>query len=252
MRTLGCIFNFKTTTLGAELIMCEHPQLTPLAWSWRDPRPAPRWLDAFSAEAPVVWLAWATESDSAAGLRSLLSPEEQDRWARFRQDADRRRFLVGRGLLRVLAGAQMNLPPEQVELVYGPYGKPSIAMRKDRPPWHFNLSHSGDLVLLAFQRARQVGVDVEQVRADLDWDAVALRSFPADQYREWAALGAEDCGPAFFKNWTRREAGFKALGVGIAHGGQPDDRLTYFDLSLPPGYRGAAAIAKPSGCETEI
>jgi len=226
--------------------MCQPAQLRPQAWSWRDSRPAPAWLDEFSAEAPVVWLAWVTESACPDGMRSLLPREEQHRWERLRHDADRRRFLVGRALLRILAGAQMNLPPERVELVYGPYGKPSIAVPKDRPPWYFNLSHSGDLVLLAFQRTHPVGVDVEQVRTDLDWDAVALRSFPADQYREWAALGAEDRGSAFFKIWTRREAGFKAMGVGIAHGGPADNGLTYYDLSLPPGYRGAAAVASSS------
>src|SRR5215472_2261792 len=46
-------------------------------------------------------------------------------------------------------------------------------------PIEFNLSHSGSRALLAFTRGREVGVDIEQIRNNLDFEALARRFFSA-------------------------------------------------------------------------
>jgi len=42
---------------------------------------------------------------------------------------------------------------------------------------HFNLSHSGDLALYAFAYNRHVGVDVEYIRANIDYEELAQYHF---------------------------------------------------------------------------
>jgi phosphopantetheinyl transferase len=87
-------------------------------------------------------------------------------------------------------------------------------------------------------------VDVEKVQPHGDWDAIAARMFPAAEYRDWSRLNPAARRTAFFRAWTRLEAGLKALGRGIAAAGEsiPAPRLLRFDLILPEGYQGAVCL----------
>jgi len=201
------------------------------------------WLARGPAEGPMVWQARLTDDPATqAYLISLLSAEERARLARFHLREDQQRFLVGRGLLRLLVGAHLNTPAERVEFDYGPFGKPFVVPGIGVPSLHFNVSHSGKLVLLAFSPVHEVGVDVEEVRRDQDWETIARQVFSCDEHREWILLNPEERLTAFFRAWTRHEAGLKAMGLGFSgeRNAALDTRLVWFDLALPEGYQGAA------------
>lgn len=228
--------------------MPRHPQikhkLTPQPWAWNGSRPGPRWLGGFPPDVPVVWSVWLPDDPAIlSDLTALLSSTEHDRLARLKPPADKQRFLAGRGLLRILAGAQLDLPPARVQLDLGPFGKPFIVPPDGAVPLHFNVSHSGKLVLLAFSPAHEVGVDVEEMRGDLDYEAIARRVFPAEEYRGWTLLAPADRLTAFFRAWTRHEAALKTLGSGFTDepDATADPRLEYFDLAMPANYQAAAA-----------
>ena len=176
-------------------------------------------------------------------LVPFLSADERARLARFQRQEDQERFLLGRGLLHLLAGAHLDLAAEDVELGCGPFGKPCIDARAGARAPHFNISHSGNLVLLAFHPVLEVGVDVEEVRPNPELAAIAARWFGPDVCRAWSQLDSVEQLTAFYQEWTRHEARLKALGTGFAEE-RPmtlPDRLTTFELSLPEGYQGAAA-----------
>lgn len=222
-------------------------KLTPKPWSWDTTPPGHDWLAACPKGVPTVWLARLPDDPAIQSrLASLLSGEERTRLERLRQREDQQRFLVGRGLLRTLVGAHLCMPPEHVKLNHGPFGKPFVISPDKAPPLHFNVSHSGQLVLLAFHPAHEVGVDVEQVRSSHDHEAIARRTFPACEYHDWTALPPEKRLTGFFRAWTRHEAGLKALGRGIAGESNtaPDVRLIFFDLALPQDYQGAACFLR--------
>ena len=140
----------------------------------------------------------------------VATSDERHRAARFRQDADRQRHLLGRSILRLAVGRLLNVEPSLLVLQDSPYGKPSIP---DGPS--FNIAHSGDEVLIALAARGRLGVDVEAVRDLPDLFDVARTSFvPA----EVSALAAQQ--PAvqlrhFYRIWSRKEAMLKALGIGI-------------------------------------
>ena len=222
-------------------------KLTPRPWTWPHTRLAEDWLNECPPDLPVVWQAGLTDDAATlSDLVSLLSSEDHARLERLQQHNDRQRFLIGRGLLRLLVGAQLGLPPERVEFQYGPFGKPLVIPRAGTVPFHFNVSHSGKLVLIAFHPAREVGVDVEEMRDSKDWEAVAQRVFPAEEYRNWTRLKPDERTHGFFRAWTRHEASLKTLGLGFfdesaaAH----DGRLSCFDLEMPEGYQGAVACLR--------
>ena len=169
-----------------------------------------------------------------ADLAASLVPVEQQRWEALRLPEDRERFLRGRGGLRRLLGAWRDEPPEAVPIGAGAHGKPCCTGGPE-----FNLSHSGDLILLALHRERAVGVDVEQLRPGLAWRPIARRVLPP---AEWQALEAEGA-EAFLAAWCRLEARLKAQGLGLAGLGQPAVAVELWDVAVPLGYRAALALA---------
>ncbi len=119
-------------------------------------------------------------------------------------------------------------------------GKPSL---EGATPLRFNASHSRDLALCAVACGREVGVDVERVRAGLDGVDIARRFFPPAEAAE-----VERHPDAFFRYWTRREAYIKALGRGLRGIREPvAEGWTVADLEVGEGW--AAAVAyEGHGC----
>src|SRR5436189_2592231 len=91
---------------------------------WNSPPDRPAW-----PEGEVhVWRAtldWPASSIDS--LERILSADEEQRMRRFRLDDDRKRYLVGRGLLRLLLGRYLELPPHELRFDYTPFGKPHLA-----------------------------------------------------------------------------------------------------------------------------
>ena len=146
---------------------------------------------------------------------SLLSRDEVDRAGRFVFEKDRNHFIVGRGLLRVILGSYLHVEPAQLEFVYGPHGKPALKPGVTDKTLEFNLSHSKDLALYAFNWNRRIGVDIEYLIPMADMDDFAERFFTLRESTWINALSGEQKEDAFFKTWTCKEAFLKANGSGL-------------------------------------
>ncbi len=174
---------------------------------------ATRGLAPSHVEPVRVWrLRLQREAARIAAWRQVLSGEEQARAARFRQADDAARFVLGRFAVRCLLAARLGCTPQAVPLVPGPNGKPVLGPQTD--PWHFNLSHSGDWVLVSLALSRRVGVDVEAWR-ELEYEALAERAFAPEERTALAAAPQEERAATFFAVWTRKEALLKARGLGL-------------------------------------
>jgi 4'-phosphopantetheinyl transferase len=174
---------------------------------------------------------WRTTLDMAASsfakLLQILSPEERERADRFHFDVDRRRSVIGRGCLRLLLGEILDLRANELRIEYDEFGKPGLMPGQGQPP-QFNVSHSGNLILIAITIGRAVGVDVERIRTDLDLDGIAARFFSANECKTLASLAGPARYKAFFTCWTRKEAYLKARGIGLSL------PLDQFDVSFLP------------------
>ncbi|MEZ4557481.1 MAG: 4'-phosphopantetheinyl transferase superfamily protein [Caldilineaceae bacterium] len=158
-------------------------------------------------------------------LRTLLSGDEIARADGFRFPRHRRRFIVARAALRWTAGAYLQAAPETLRFDYTPHGKPFLP----DVPLQFNLSHAGELALLAFAWERPVGVDIEMIRPLDGLEALAAANFAAAEVDALLTLPPPERQRAFFNGWTRKEAFVKAVGDGLIY---PLDR---FAVSLTPG-----------------
>jgi 4'-phosphopantetheinyl transferase len=126
---------------------------------------------------------------------------------------------------------------------YSKQEKPSLSAPHVDSGVTFNVSHSGGIALLAFTRRREIGVDVEQLRPDSDFEAIARRFFSAREQNQLAALPAEEKVDAFFRCWTRKEAFIKATGDGLSL------PLSQFDVSLAARERSALLATRPDASE---
>lgn len=163
------------------------------------------------------------------GLQQLLSAEEVERAERFYFEADRRRWIVARGVLRALLGHYVESDPSQIQFGYNAYGKPALVGPARGTSVCFNLSHSGELAVYAFTLERQIGIDVEHMRANIDHQEMARRCFSPYERAVLQGLPLEEQREAFYRCWTRKEAYIKAMGRGLS---MPLDQ---FDVSLAPG-----------------
>ncbi|MFB6718719.1 4'-phosphopantetheinyl transferase family protein [Kribbella sp. NPDC056345] len=202
-----------------------------------------------------VW--WARVGQARPEFVADLNAVEQQRYAAYRRDADKARFLLGVTMVRRLLGARMSLPSASVVLdrTCPDCGKPHGKVRADGV--ELSVSHSGDWVGLAIGTA-PVGLDVEQIDSRVEVDGVAGMSLAPEELAELAR--AHDKPRAFATYWTRKEALLKATGEGIAGlqsvvvsgPDQPPVVLKWeggavqlADLEVGNGYAAALAVLSP-------
>lgn len=161
-------------------------------------------------------------------LTALLTEAELEKANRFRQRPDRSRSILARAVLRDILGRYMETDPQGLQFLVTGHGKPILnpEVHSDAP--HFSVSHSGNVVLFAFARRYDVGVDVEAIRSDLDVIEIAERFFAPSEIDELMALSAKSRLRAFFDGWSRKEAYLKARGEGIGSG------LDRFAVAMAP------------------
>jgi 4'-phosphopantetheinyl transferase len=230
-----------------------------------------------------VW--WARRQDASDRHALLLDATERRRWAAYRREEDRARFLAGCALAKTALARYTGLRPADVRFdrtcdqCGEPHGKPVIDAGViesgviEGGAVEHSVAHSGDLIAVAVART-PVGVDVEQLDGrphplggDGDPEALAhLVLSPAEQ-AVLAAVPPAGRARAFLVAWTRKEAVTKATGDGLraafsdvvvaADAGPPrlvswpyersPQSVSLLDLDAVPGY--VAALAVIGRCE---
>lgn len=188
----------------------------------------PETPDLPSSEVHVWRGALDPDAERARSLAPLLSRDERERAARFRFEADARRYTIARGGLRRLLARYLHASPEAIALSESAHGRPFVSAPSPPPGFDFNLSHARDLVIYAVTRSARVGVDVEWRTALPDMAELVALHFSAREQATWRSLPEASREGAFFDCWTRKEAFVKAIGEGLSH------PLDAFDVSLAP------------------
>ncbi|MGD1904022.1 MAG: 4'-phosphopantetheinyl transferase family protein [Geitlerinemataceae cyanobacterium] len=148
---------------------------------------------------------------------ALLSADERDRAARYRQIDDRHQFVTMRGLSRLHLGACLGIAPEAVRFCYGDRGKPAIAPDlQSSPPLEFNTSHSGGVALLSLSWVGAIGVDLEAPNLDRPIRRLAKRFFLHHEIAHLEHVAPQAQTSLFLRYWTCKEAYLKATGVGLS------------------------------------
>lgn len=188
---------------------------------------------------PGVLDVWRVDLGRTAddALSDLLCEQERARAARIVPARKRTLWAHSRGVLRELLARYLDADPRALRFAPGPHGKPGLRDREagqggrgERPDLRFNLSHSGELMLVAITAGREVGVDVERARAR--------------------------CTAELLRTWTTHEATVKCLGTGLAAkppaGDGAGDGLWTAELDVGPRAFAAVALAGTGECELRL
>jgi len=182
-------------------------------------------LDGILPEDEVhVWqvdlIAWEREAGS---LFALLNVEERERAARFKFPEPRNQFLISRALLRRALGRYLGIEAREVRFRATANGKPELALNSDfrfndlrSDDLRFNLSHTHGVTVFAVTRGRQLGVDVERIRADTNVMELAGRFFSPPEVQWLQSQPASEQLSSFYLCWTGKEAYIKAHGEGLS------------------------------------
>lgn len=127
-----------------------------------------------------------------------LSPQRAEMAEKYKKTADKKRCILGGLLLNRFLG--------DCKLLKNPYGKPYCPEKK-----HFNLSHSGDYVILALADC-EVGCDIEQKKYINTKRAGKVVFCPEEQRLIESANDGLD---TFFTLWTKKESLLKCIGKGF-------------------------------------
>jgi len=115
--------------------------------------------------------------------------------------------------VRALLAAYLTVAPETLRFERGEHGKPRLAGLQ------FNLSHTGNALLLGVSRHIELGVDLESATRPVRSVAeLARRWFAPGEAQALAALPETVQAHAFLRLWTCKEAVLKASGAGISSG----------------------------------
>jgi 4'-phosphopantetheinyl transferase len=195
-----------------------------------------------------------------AAFEEVLVPHERERAARFRFDHLYASFVIAYGALRHLLGHYLRCNPAELSFEHSVNGKPALTSPSSL---RFNMTHSGDLGVIALTLRREIGVDIEQIRPLPDVKHIADHFFCSEEASEVMSAPQAERERAFFRCWTRKEAYIKATGEGLSaalssfrvivrpdlparivhiqHSAREAAAWTLHDLPLADGY--AAALA---------
>jgi 4'-phosphopantetheinyl transferase len=178
----------------------------------------------------------AINSSQSEQLLKCLSDDEQAKVARYQPKSRNNALIVRAGLRHVLSLHRQSLHvpshgtlsheaclPNEWQFDYGKQGKPELtAAQYAQTGINFNLSHSGDWLLIgvlqapAHSKRYALGVDIERRRDSTNIHTILKRYFAEAEISDLLALDASKQRDRFFDLWALKESYIKACGKGLA------------------------------------
>ena len=158
-----------------------------------------------------------------------LDPMEVKRWKQYQAERSKREFSLCRAALRQLLCQHLKCNNAQLCFATEQHGKPYAAVDGKRVSTQFSVSHSDSHGLIMINDHARVGIDVETLKAQRDYDGIAKMIFSPDEYTEILSLTGQRKIDLFYRIWTFKEALVKAVGSGLSKS------LT--KVEIPPPFR---------------
>lgn len=143
----------------------------------------------------------------AKRLKDILSDDELHTASRYFHTKDMISCISGKAALRMILSKLLGKRPEKIQFLLSANKKPRIEEIE------FNVSHSGDQILIAVG-TKPVGIDIEYINRDFNFESILDSVFNIE---EIASINlSKDLSLSFYNLWTRKEAILKATGEGLA------------------------------------
>lgn len=197
-----------------------------------------------------LWLGNLEASEENLNLfSSYLSPNESERAQKYKRKQDVLRCIIARGTVRSVLSSMLSEKQDEIRIACNEHGKPILS---DHPTLQFNLSHSGDQMLLGVSHTVQLGVDIEFIDKTTNVMQIAKRHYAEAECQSLEGCDDNSRAAEFFEIWTRKEAYIKATGLGLGHmlnklptpAQAVADRWVVENIATTDGYSAAFAAQK--------
>ncbi|NTF96131.1 4'-phosphopantetheinyl transferase family protein [Rhizobium rhizogenes] len=139
-----------------------------------------------------------------------ISTEEWGRAGSFRRLMDSNRSLTGWTAVRGVVGAMLEIPPNDVQIIRAPSGKPSVHAGPG-----ISISHAGDIAVVAFSSEMTIGVDVEQIDGGASFLPTVMHTLSPSEL-EYLNGHPVERAKFLLRAWARKEATAKVFGSGLS------------------------------------
>ncbi|GHE84092.1 hypothetical protein GCM10014715_45160 [Streptomyces spiralis] len=173
---------------------------------------------------------------SGDGLRALLGRD----WTRYLDltHADvRHRYAASRMLLKYAAAAVLDGDPDELELAYGPTGRPYL---RGCDQIDISLSHTDDLLLVGLTTRGLIGVDAERTDREMYDSGLGRHICTPYELVLLAGMAPEERNQGLVRLWTLKEAYSKAIGQGM--------QFRFTEFGFGPDGR-PVRVQRPDGTE---
>lgn len=169
---------------------------------------------------PLIWQDYETNSDLSkdithvfkisisvyekikADYLSVLNTDEITKAARFKNEDDTKRYVIGKYFLRIILASISESKPESIHFSFTGNKKPYVE------DIHFNISHSGRFTIITIS-PMPVGIDIEYINKQFDFAPLLNICFTKSELNNIHNI------VDFYTFWTRKEAILKATGEGL-------------------------------------
>jgi 4'-phosphopantetheinyl transferase len=160
----------------------------------------------------AVRLDFNKEEKPSSDIRDIfINSDLQQKISKLHRYEDRLRSLCGEMLLQVFCKQHWCLSPKEMVREVNRYGKPRFTKY---PHYHYNISHSGEWVVAAFDNC-PLGIDIEKIkRIDLEIAERFFASSEINAIRSKKELNEKT--KLFYQLWTLKESYVKAVGEGLS------------------------------------
>lgn len=120
---------------------------------------------------------------------------------------------TGTLLVQHILSSKLNCNPMDITILLGSNGKPYSNQFKS---YHFNISHSGEWIVCAFDNV-SVGIDIQKIirLPQKRMDLIVKRFFHKYEQIQYFNLQADKREDFFFTQWAIKESYIKLLGKGL-------------------------------------
>ena len=140
---------------------------------------------------------WHTRLDLSARdieyYADMLCAEEKQRVDKFRFSNKRHEYIITRGLLRKVLAQTLDTDPHSFQFEYAGHGKPYLTEQWQDKTVSFNVSHSGNRALVAVTLERTIGVDIEVIRTEVEFENLSKRFFLQTNHHLWKNTRIKTC-----------------------------------------------------------
>src|SRR5687768_8525696 len=109
-------------------------------------------------DAEVYFYRLCSDPDEIDSLFLRLDASEREKAFKLGASLLRAQFIQSRAHLRGLIADKLGVNPEEVRFAKSVHGKPHIS---DEHDLKFNLSHSGEICVIAISRSQVIGIDIQ-------------------------------------------------------------------------------------------